>query len=374
MRDRREDPTDDAPRETGDGEGENTSRVLSVSHRELLMGLALSDSGTNYAALFTRLQKLIDNATKTIRDLRRENAELSGQVSQMDAYIQLRADAVGNEAELHKAAVRLEEELAFESVAVAQTHPTPVPLHRVYELAPAPESRYETPANGHPPARETPREAPPAPPAPVTFAAPVAPPPAPVQRAPVAMPTVPLFDASATREAPHAAPVVAPPASGRYAEPPVYDDEAEARTVVFAPPALLAPPVAGVTPAPEAVRELVAPAPVAAVRHAPVAPLAPLSPMASDASERHAGTYTLVVYPFTRFSDLGQFQSALRELVGIHDVQVRRFAQGTLEMRLSYDGQLSLPQMLRELPIRVEAVEEEEPYRLRVRLDLNNGP
>ena len=63
----------------------------------------------------------------------------------------------------------------------------------------------------------------------------------------------------------------------------------------------------------------------------------------------------------------------LQELVGIHDVQVRRFAQGTLEMRLGYDGVTPLPQALHNLSIGIEDVEEEEPYRLRVRLDLNHA-
>ena len=145
--------------------------------------------------------------------------------------------------------------------------------------------------------------------------------------------------------------------------------------VVVAPPApvLIAAPA---LVAPEPVREpVVIPPPAPAPRIPAVAAPSrvPLSPVANGASERFAGTYTLVVYPFTRFSDLGQFQSALQELVGIHDVQVRRFAQGTLEMRLSYDGASPLPQVLRGLPLKVEDVEEEEPYRLRVRLDLNNG-
>ncbi len=399
MRDRREHPTDDAPRETDSG-GENTSRTLSVSNRETPTGLALSDNGTNYAELFTRLQKLIDNATGTIRDLRRENAELSGRMSQMDAYIQLRSEAVSNEVELHEAAGRLEEMLEFEAVAPAETHPTPTPLHRVHETAPvpAPEPRYDAPTNGYTPVREMPREAPPAPPVSV---APPPPPAPPVQRAPVVMPVVPLSDESETWQAPRAAatvplhrpvqadqaaPVVVPTAIQRNVEPLMRDDEAETReAVAFAPQVVisapLAPPVAAaVAPAPEPPpipMPMVAPvapvAPVMVVRRAPVAPVAPLAPMANGVSERYAGTYTLVVYPFTRFSDLGQFQSALQELVGIHDVQVRRFAQGTLEMRLSYDGASALPQALRGLPIRVEDVEEEEPYRLRVRLDLNSG-
>ncbi len=78
--------------------------------------------------------------------------------------------------------------------------------------------------------------------------------------------------------------------------------------------------------------------------------------------------YTLIAYPFVRFSDLGQFQSALQKLSGVHDVQVRRFAQGTLEMRIGYAGTTDLATVLRTLAAEIEDVEEEEPYRLRVRL------
>lgn len=79
-------------------------------------------------------------------------------------------------------------------------------------------------------------------------------------------------------------------------------------------------------------------------------------------------TYTLVAYPFVRFSDLGQFQAALQKLTGVHDVQVRRFAQGTLEMRLGYGGPTDLATTLRTLATEIEDVQEEEPYKLRVRL------
>ncbi len=85
----------------------------------------------------------------------------------------------------------------------------------------------------------------------------------------------------------------------------------------------------------------VAPSPViepARVSAPPPLPARRPAPVPVNGNEKMAGTYTLVVYPFTRFSDLGQFQSVLQELVGIHDIQVRRFAQGTLEMRLGYDG------------------------------------
>lgn len=100
-------------------------------------------------------------------------------------------------------------------------------------------------------------------------------------------------------------------------------------------------------------------------------------PGASDEHERviapppvsnSDGTYTLVAYPFVRFSDLGQFQAALQKLTGVHDVQVRRFAQGTLEMRIGYGGPTDLATTLRTLATEIEDVQEEEPYKLRVRL------
>lgn len=105
----------------------------------------------------------------------------------------------------------------------------------------------------------------------------------------------------------------------------------------------------------------------------------PLSPVASDEDESEAviasprtngasETYTLIASPFVRFSDLGQFQAALQKLTGIHDVQVRRFAQGTLEMRIGYSGATDLATTLRTLATEIEDVREEEPYQLRVRL------
>jgi len=86
-----------------------------------------------------------------------------------------------------------------------------------------------------------------------------------------------------------------------------------------------------------------------------------------------AGSYLLVAYPFGRFADLGQFQTALRAAAGVRDVRVRRFAQGVLELRLEYDGATPLTGVLRGLPLAVEEVEQEEPYRLRVRLRRTDG-
>jgi len=106
-------------------------------------------------------------------------------------------------------------------------------------------------------------------------------------------------------------------------------------------------------------------------------PAAPLAPVARDEDERVVaprpagspdGMYTLIAYPFVRFSDLGQFQAALQKLAGVHDVQVRRFAQGTLEMRIGYSGVTDLATTLRTLATEIEDVREEEPGRLSVRL------
>ncbi len=58
----------------------------------------------------------------------------------------------------------------------------------------------------------------------------------------------------------------------------------------------------------------------------------------------------------------------MQKLTGVHDVQVRRFAQGTLEMRIGYGGPTDLATTLRTLATEIEDVQEEEPYKLRVRL------
>ena len=86
------------------------------------------------------------------------------------------------------------------------------------------------------------------------------------------------------------------------------------------------------------------------------------------AAAKQDAAYTLIAYPFVRFSDLGQFQAALQKLAGVHDIQVRRFAQGTLEMRIGYDGGPDLVSALRTLETEVEDVREEAPDRLRLRL------
>jgi hypothetical protein len=93
-------------------------------------------------------------------------------------------------------------------------------------------------------------------------------------------------------------------------------------------------------------------------------------PVAAPASQAGpaASSYALIAHPFARFSDLGQFQAAVQALPSVHNVRVRRFAQGTLEMRVEYDGSAPLTDVLRGLPLAVEDVAQEEPFRLRVRL------
>lgn len=85
-----------------------------------------------------------------------------------------------------------------------------------------------------------------------------------------------------------------------------------------------------------------------------------------------SSSYALIAHPFARFSDLGQFQAAIQGLAGVHNVRVRRFAQGTLEMRVDYDGHLPLTDALRGLPLAVDEVVQEETFRLRVRLTAGN--
>ncbi|HEY8597292.1 MAG TPA: hypothetical protein VIL85_02610 [Thermomicrobiales bacterium] len=78
--------------------------------------------------------------------------------------------------------------------------------------------------------------------------------------------------------------------------------------------------------------------------------------------------YALIAQPFARFTDLGGFQSAVQALPGIHNVRVRRFAQGVLEMRVDYDGAIPLADLLRRLAYPVEEVTHEDPTHLRIRL------
>jgi hypothetical protein len=93
---------------------------------------------------------------------------------------------------------------------------------------------------------------------------------------------------------------------------------------------------------------------------------APLDPPA-PATPSPVG-YVLIAQPFGRFSDLGRFQTAVQALRGVQNARVRRFAQGTLEMRLDYDGPVPLQEALTGLALAVEAIEQLEPHRLVIRL------
>lgn len=96
-------------------------------------------------------------------------------------------------------------------------------------------------------------------------------------------------------------------------------------------------------------------------------------PPADDApAEQTPVGYILIAQPFGRFSDLGRFQTAVQALRGVQNARVRRFAQGTLEMRLDYDGPAPLQQALAELALAVEAIEQVEPHRLIIRLRPNS--
>jgi hypothetical protein len=88
----------------------------------------------------------------------------------------------------------------------------------------------------------------------------------------------------------------------------------------------------------------------------------------STTSGQAAVGYVLIAQPFGRFSDLGRFQTAVQALRGVQNARVRRFAQGTLEMRLDYDGSVLLQEALTGLALPVEAVEQLEPHRLIIRL------
>jgi hypothetical protein len=81
-----------------------------------------------------------------------------------------------------------------------------------------------------------------------------------------------------------------------------------------------------------------------------------------------ARDYALIARPFARFTDLGGFQSAVQALPGVGNVRVRRFAQGTLEMRVDYHGERPLAELLRELALPVAEIVQEGANRLHLRL------
>lgn len=129
-------------------------------------------------------------------------------------------------------------------------------------------------------------------------------------------------------------------AVGRFSRPVVSDEE----TLLSGTPAGPTPALAG---EPERQEE-------------GSAPLITITPPLRD--------YVLVAQPFARFTDLGGFQAAVQALPGVHNVRVRRFAQGTLEMRVDYDGDAPLADLLRGLALPVEEIVQEGPTRLHIRL------
>ncbi len=190
------------------------------------------------------------------------------------------------------------------------------------------------------------------------------------------MPIAPAAPAPASAAAPSAAPASAPVAPEPPAPAPAPEPTPPAEATARPEPTPEAPSIqemAASTELPIAVRE-VPQEPAAVARAEPAGEPTPPGPgHAAPTAEMPAaattgGVYTLITYPFVRFSDLGQFQAALQRLQGIHDVQVRRFAQGTLEMTARYEGETDLMTALRGMTTEIEEVREEAPYRLRIRL------
>lgn len=276
--------------------------------------MSLPDTADQRTELYTRLRALIDNATESVRTLKEENVTLAGQNAELTERIstleqRIRAvttDLANDEMALRKSAEVLEQVLKSTPVAPARAIRAIPPVER-----PAPQ---------------------------------------PVESAPLAMEEpVAQMPPLEQQEQPTETEAAAGPAA-------IAETEAMAETEA---PEMMAPAEQAepVSPA----MEETGPIPAPAQESEPVAPVV-------RAVGGIAGTYTLIAYPFVRFSDLGQFQASLQKLAGVHDVQVRRFAQGTLEMRLGYDGGSDLAATLRGMETDIEDVQEEEPYRLRVRL------
>jgi hypothetical protein len=262
------------------------------------------ESAAERSELYARLRTILDTATESIRTLKEENATLATQNTAMSDHI--------GALEQHLRAVTTD--LANDELALRRSAEV---LEEVLRSEPtaAPQAAAASPT---PLRASAPESAPPAPQA--------ADPSAETGPMEIAPQEEPQADTAETQMA---------------ADEPAATDESAA-TPAFEAPAT--PPMsygAGTdeTPAP-----------------------------AARSAAPEDGSYTLIAYPFVRFSDLGQFQAALQKLAGVHDVQVRRFAQGTLEMRVGYTGTTDLATTLRTLATEVEDVQEEEPSRLRVRL------
>ncbi len=95
----------------------------------------------------------------------------------------------------------------------------------------------------------------------------------------------------------------------------------------------------------------------------------PFVPPISVEEAPTAGRYGALVYPFTQFSTLSRFQTALQGVIGVQKVHVRRFTHGTLELSMEYDGAVPLRDLIRDLPVGIADVCEEAPHRLHIRLD-----
>ncbi len=77
--------------------------------------------------------------------------------------------------------------------------------------------------------------------------------------------------------------------------------------------------------------------------------------------------FTLIAQPFGHFNDLEVFQVAVQSLVGVQNVRVRRFVQGTLELRADYAGTDTLINAVRQM-VAVDVAEQEAPDRIIIRL------
>lgn len=286
----------------------DTARSLERTDRAALV--PQPDQMDHRTELYARLRNIIDNATESIRVLKDENAALAARNTAMTDQIGTLEDRIRT----------VTTDLASDELALRQSAEV---LEQVLQGTP---TGAITPVVADVP----PGTADPAPP--VTEEA------SPAMESPVPHAAIQESEAEAETEAePELEPEAAMPVMEQAVDPAMADT--------------------GPIPQPE--------------------PLAPPTPIARDERERVVapriasrpdGTYTLIAYPFVRFSDLGQFQAALQKLAGVHDVQVRRFAQGTLEMRIGYSGEADLATTLRTLATEIEDVNEEEPYQLRVRL------
>lgn len=295
----------------------------------------------NRSEFLARIKTIIDNATAAVRAMKEENSALARRIADLEE----KNGALESRVHLLTSTLTREETALQQSVAQleallqAASAPASVPegtteeppqataaaaLHEETDTADAATEVADTAAA----AAETPAATAAEPPQ--MAAAPAD------EEEPVAVREViaPEPDEQAVTEA---------PVAGAEAEAP----DAEAATgEPEAPPENLEPQTEAAEAAPEP----------AAAETEPAAPVTT------------GGVYTLITYPFVRFSDLGQFQAALQRLRGVHDVQVRRFAQGTLEMTARYEGETDLATALRSLDTEIADVSEEAPYRLRVRL------